>query len=117
MRKRVFIGDSISVLGDRQSKFLQAYRGNVKWNPADDLCDYVAIKVQDGSAWNVSAKIYSTLKRPYCGKSKISKLIFGLPAMSDELQKNIDEGKVKLAGCMVGEESSRYYCRWCKKEF
>lgn len=115
--KEFFIGDSISVLGDRQSKFLQAYRGNVKWNPADDLCDYVAIKLQDGSAWNVSAKVYSTVKCPHCGKSKISKLIFGMPAMSDELQKDIDDGKAKLAGCMLGEERSRYYCRWCKKEF
>lgn len=115
--KELFIGDSISVLGNRDKKFLQSYRGNVKWNPADNLCDYVSINVQDGLDWNVSAKVYSTIKCPYCGKRKISKLIFGMPAMSDEMQKDIGEGKVKLAGCMVGADNMRYYCRWCKKEF
>ncbi len=116
-KKELFAFDSSSVLGNRKSKFLHAIRGNVKWNPADDLCDYVAINVRDGLTWNVSAKIYSTINCPYCGKSKISKLIFGMPAMSDELQKDIAVGKAKLVGCMVGEDNPRYYCRWCKKEF
>ncbi|MBE5742518.1 MAG: hypothetical protein E7360_04250 [Clostridiales bacterium] len=115
--EELFIDNAISVLGYRKNKFLQEYRGNVKWNPADDLCDYVAINVQDGLTWNVRAKVYSTLKCPYCGKSKLSKLLFGMPIMSDELQKDIEEGKVKLAGCIVGEDNPRYYCRWCKKEF
>ena len=58
----------MDILGRRESKYLQIYRDNVKWNPADDLCNYVDIAIKDGDEWSVSGKIYSTVKCPKCGK-------------------------------------------------
>lgn len=108
----------VDVLGERESQYLQMYRNNVKWNPADDLCDYVTIFVQEGNDWSVSGKIYSTVKCPKCGKGKLSKLLWGMPAYTEELQKDIESGKTRLAGCCITKENpARYYCRWCKKEF
>ena len=71
--KSFFAENPIDVLGERESQYLQIYRNNVKWNPADDLCDYVTISVQEGNDWLVSGKIYSTVKCPKCGKGKLSK--------------------------------------------
>ena len=48
-----------SVLGERKSKFLHIYRNNLKWNPADDLCDYVSISITEGDSWELSGKVYS----------------------------------------------------------
>ena len=73
--KSLLAENPIEVLGERESQYLQIYRNNVKWNPADDLCDYVTIFVQEGNDWLVSGRIYSTVKRPKCGKGKLSKLL------------------------------------------
>lgn len=68
--KSFFVTDSISVLGERQNKFLQGFPNTKKWNPADELCDYVSIKVKDGATWNLNARIYSTVKCPRVVKEK-----------------------------------------------
>ena len=115
--KSLLIKNSINVLGERKSKYLQIYRNNVKWNPADDLCNYVAISVKDGNGWSINGNIYSTIKCPRCGKGKLSKLLWGLPAFDEQMCLDIESGKIKLAGCLVEEIKPRYYCRWCKKEF
>lgn len=115
--REVLTSNDISVLGDRKGNFIQVYRKNVKWNPADDLCDYVSINIIEGENWSLSGKIYSTIKCPYCGKTKISKLLYGMPAMTDELQNNINNGKVKLAGCTISENNHHHFCKWCKKTF
>ena len=81
------------------------------------LCNYVNISIKDGKDWAVSGKIYSTVKCPKCGKGKLSKLLLGIPAYTDEWQKDIESGKIRLAGCIIEEKPARYYCRWCKKEF
>lgn len=116
--KSLFTDKSTVVfLSSKGNKFLQKYPNNVKWNPVDDLCNYVIIKVKEGVSWNLSGKVYSIIKCPYCGKGKISKLIYGSPAMTDELMEEINAGKAKLAGCVVDGDFSRYYCNWCKKTF
>ena len=115
--KCCFENNSIDILGERKSKYLQIYRNNVKWNPADDLCNYVDISIKDGNDWSVSGKIYSTVKCPKCRKGKLSKLLWGMPVFTEELQKDIELGKVRLAGCMINEKSTRYYCRFCKNQF
>lgn len=50
--------EKLNVLGERHSKYIQIYRNNVKWNPADDLCHYVTISIKDGTEWRLSGKIY-----------------------------------------------------------
>ena len=116
--KLLFNQDTINVLGEREGKYIQEYRNNVKWNPADDKCNYVYISVKEGEKWSVNGKIYSTVKCPNCGKGNPSKLLWGMPVYSEELQRDIDSGKIRLAGCcIIDDNPTRYYCRWCKNEF
>ncbi len=115
--KKILTKNSINVLGERESKYLQIYRNNVKWNPADDLCNFVTISIREGSEWAVGGKVYSTVKCPRCGKAKLSKLLWGMPAFDKQMIQDIESGKIKLAGCLVDQIKPRYYCRWCKKEF
>lgn len=56
-------------------------------------------------------------KCPKCGKSKILEIIYGMPAYSEELQKDFDEGIIFLAGCMIEDSAPKYICRWCKTKF
>ena len=51
--------NALNILGTRQGKYIQIYRSNVKWNPADDRCHYVDISVAEGSAWRLSGKVCS----------------------------------------------------------
>lgn len=48
----------MNLLGDRQ--YLYKYRDNIKWNPADDLCKKVRIKLEvtDETVWKLAGKIY-----------------------------------------------------------
>lgn len=106
-----------NVLGYRSSKYLQIYRNNIRWNPADEFCNQVIIKVREGRCWNLSGTLYSNMECPYCGKKKIARLLYGLPRMTDELQQKINELKIKLAGCLIDDNNPNYYCNWCKKTF
>lgn len=115
--KEYVTDDTINALGNRKGKFLQDYRNNVKWNPADDLCDYVFIRVKEGEKWTLSGTLYSSVKCPHCGKGNVSQLLWGMPAFSKELLWDLSTGKIKLAGCCVHENHPNYFCRWCKKMF
>ncbi len=109
--------ERIEILGERKSKFVQEYRNGVKFNPADDLCDYVFITVKEGESWAISGKIYSSVKCPHCGRRKLGKLVWGMSAFDEEMKKAERAGRIKFAGCDIPENKSRYYCKWCKKEF
>ena len=115
--KSFLIENTINVLGKRKGNVVQLYRNGVKWNPADDLCNYVSISVTQGSNWSVSGKIYSTVKCPKCGKGQLSKLLWGAPAVDEMMKQEIESKKIRIAGCCVEQEKARYYCRWCKKTF
>lgn len=107
-----------NILGMR--RYIQQYpsKTGIKWNPADNLCDKVCISIVEGEEWRISGRIYEIVPCcPKCGKSKVSIILYGLPAYSEEMQKNIDEGRIFLAGCMVEDSIPKYICRWCKTKF
>lgn len=109
---------ALNILGKR--KYIQQYpsRSGLKWNPADDLCDKVSVSIFEGNDWRIKGRVYEiTPYCPNCGKSKIAKIIYGMPAYTKELQKDIDEGRVVLAGCMIENDTPSYFCRWCKTKF
>ncbi len=61
-----------------------------------------------------------TIKCPYCGKTGISKILWGYPRFSEKLERDIEEGKIYLGGCcmeIIDDKAPEYYCRWCKKQF
>ena len=66
------------------------------------------------------------IKCPYCGSKNTARILYGLPAFSEELQRKIDSGKISIGGCcvsgvpvdggMIRTDSSRV-CNDCKKKF
>lgn len=113
------INVGMNVLGKRD--YIQKYpraKNGIKWNPADERCKSVSIQFVDGDEWRLSGRIYKILPRcPKCNKTKVAKILYGMPAMSEELEKQLDEGSVVLAGCCIEGEKPRFRCRWCKREF
>ena len=66
------------------------------------------------------------IKCPYCGSKSTARILYGLPAFSEELQKKLDSGKISLGGCMTFEipvngemvqTNPARVCNDCKKEF
>ena len=56
-------------------------------------------------------------KCPICGSNKIAVYLRGMPAYSEKLQKDLDEGKVILGGCCVSDDDPFYACVDCKTDF
>lgn len=57
------------------------------------------------------------LKCPKCGSKNIAQYMYGLPIFSDELLKEIDNGKIKLGGCIVMEDAPKHHCNDCEEDF
>jgi len=43
-----------------------------------------------------------TESRPLCGSTRVARILWGLPAWSDDLQAALGAGRVALGGCVVG---------------
>jgi hypothetical protein len=56
---------------------------------------------------------------PYCGSRNIARIFRGTPTFTEELQRELDEGKVVLGGCEVEGiyPLPRYQCNDCEEEF
>lgn len=52
---------------------------------------------------------------PKCGNKHTARIIYGMPAMDEAMEKAEAAGKIWLGGCCL--RSSRYYCRECDLEF
>ena len=54
---------------------------------------------------------------PNCG-NELSEIIYGKVNLDDdELKKEIDDNKIILGGCVIYEDSPKYYCRFCNHYF
>ena len=55
---------------------------------------------------------------PNCNSDNIASILFGMPAFSEELMKDKEEGKVVFGGCVI-DESFRpdLHCNDCKYEW
>jgi len=54
---------------------------------------------------------------PNCGASRIANILYGLPALSEKLNKELDEGKVVLGGCIISEDDPSWCCTKCESVF
>ncbi|MGM8213423.1 hypothetical protein ACLIBH_11665 [Virgibacillus sp. W0430] len=50
-----------------------------------------------------------------CGSLDVAKIVYGSPTV--EAFKEQEEGKIKLGGCMISEESPQYHCNECETEW
>ncbi|MCC9604981.1 hypothetical protein LOC68_25260 [Blastopirellula sp. JC732] len=53
---------------------------------------------------------------PKCGSTRIADVLYGLPDFSDELQQDLDAGKIVLGGCCVTGDDPVWRCRECGLE-
>lgn len=52
-----------------------------------------------------------------CGSNNTAEYLYGLPLMNEELEQNIEQGKVKLGGCEVSDFDPKYHCNECDNDF
>jgi hypothetical protein len=53
---------------------------------------------------------------PSCGSKKVAQILWGYPAFSRKLEKNLKEGKIVLGGCIVSGNDPEWQCVDCKVE-
>ena len=52
-------------------------------------------------------------KCPKCGSVKVANILYGLPAWDPEMEKEIEEGRIVLGGCMVSDDDPEWQCVDC----
>jgi predicted RNA-binding Zn-ribbon protein involved in translation (DUF1610 family) len=66
-----------------------------------------------------SERILATSKPkecPACGASPVASILYGLPAMDEELDSKIERGLVALGGCIVTGDDPQWRCASCGAE-
>ena len=54
---------------------------------------------------------------PHCGSKNTAHIMYGLPDFSPGLIKRLDEGRLRLGGCVLSFGSGDRFCNECEKEF
>jgi hypothetical protein len=49
----------------------------------------------------------------HCGSERIAKILWGMPIDSEELERDIERGRIVLGGCLVGENDPEWQCVDC----
>lgn len=54
---------------------------------------------------------------PECGSSRVARMLWGMPALSDYLRRSLEDGSVVLGGCYLPEPRPDWRCDDCGCEF
>ncbi len=57
------------------------------------------------------------LECPKCGSKRIARILWGMPAFTEELERDLEEGRIVLGGCCISEDSRDWECRDCGCRF
>ena len=57
------------------------------------------------------------MKGPNYKSENVDQILRGLPDMTKISQKDTDEGKIILRGCLVGENDLDWQCNECRNEW
>ena len=57
------------------------------------------------------------IRCPYCGSRNTARILYGLPAFSEELNREMENGKVVPGGCDISGNKPEYQCKDCSKKF
>ena len=84
----------------------------------------------EGLPWNLDFVVRNKkaqIKCPHCGSRNTGRIVYGLPAFSEELQKKLDAGRLRLGGCCISHVHGKNgemigldpqcFCNDCEKEF
>lgn len=72
-------------------------------------------KLQNGTVRQTryESKIKPT-KCPACGSSRIAEILYGLPAFSAKLKKDLNAGRIVLGGCCETNDDPKWQCADCQ---
>lgn len=51
------------------------------------------------------------------GSAKIPKILYGLPAFDEKLERDLEAGKVILGGCLISGNDPDWHCNDCDFEW
>lgn len=60
---------------------------------------------------------HDNLRCPACGSDNVAEILWGMPAFTEELEKELDEGNVVLGGCCITPDDPKYECNECRCRF
>jgi hypothetical protein len=52
-------------------------------------------------------------KCPTCSSGPVARILYGMPAFSEDLNRELGEGKITLGGCVVSDEDPDWECTAC----
>jgi len=81
-----------------------------------------AVPESHGPSWSggpgvVLRELSRPSRCPSCGASHVAEILYGMPAVDEELQRNLDAGHIVLGGCCVSECMPRWRCGKCHHEW
>lgn len=54
---------------------------------------------------------------PECGSGSVAAILWGMPAYSEQLERDLDEGLVVLGGCCITCDDPEWHCNDCGHEW
>ena len=54
---------------------------------------------------------------PQCGSSNVAAIMYGLPDFNDELERELEAGRVVLGGCVISGEDPKWQCNECEHQW
>ena len=54
---------------------------------------------------------------PKCNSTNVAKYLWGLRLLDDQLERDIEEGRVILRGCVVCVDDSKFHCNDCNYDW
>lgn len=54
---------------------------------------------------------------PSCDSIDVAKYLYGYVALDDELEQQLEEGKIILGGCSISDDAPEYCCNVCGNEW
>lgn len=54
---------------------------------------------------------------PYCKSNNVAEILYGMPAFTKKLEKDLESKKIILGGCCISNDSPQYHCNDCGKEW
>ena len=56
------------------------------------------------------------MKCPKCGSKRVARILYGMPAFNEEMQRKINNEELYLGGCCISEHDPGYHCFGCGKD-
>ena len=56
-------------------------------------------------------------KCPACGSESIAEIMYGMPMFTPELEEELRAGRLSLGGCCISDDSPRWECNECGKQW